>query len=46
MEGWGELELVEVGKGERASVLEDCERVFNVGDLVEFWAGPVVRAYI
>ena len=45
MEGWGELELVEVGKGERANVLEDCERVFSVGDLVEFWAGPVVRAY-
>jgi chromosome segregation ATPase len=45
MEGWEELELVEVGKGERADVLEDCERVFSVGDLVEFWAGPVVRAY-
>ena len=22
-----------------------CERKFEVGELVEFWAGPVVRAY-
>ena len=31
---------------EDMDVVEDaCERVFKVGELVEFWAGPVVRAY-
>jgi hypothetical protein len=45
MEEREEVELVEVGMGEREYVVEDCERVFSVGELVEFWAGPVVRAY-
>ena len=40
-----EVERVEVGMGESVYVVEDCERVFSVGELVEFWAGPVVRAY-
>ncbi len=26
-------------------VEEACERIFEVGELVEFWAGPAVRAY-
>ncbi len=40
-----EVERVEVGMEESVYVVEDCERVFSVGELVEFWAGPVVRAY-
>ena len=31
--------------GDREDLLDVCERVFRVGELVEFWAGPVVRAY-
>jgi hypothetical protein len=27
-------------------VEEECERVFMVGELVEFWVGPVARAYL
>ncbi len=44
MEAREEVELVQVGMGEREYVVEGCERVFSVEELVEFWAGPVVRA--
>jgi hypothetical protein len=27
-------------------VVQECERVFMVGELVEFWVGPVARAYL
>lgn len=40
-----EVERVEVGMGESVYVVEDCERVFSVGELVEYWEGPVVRTY-
>ncbi len=36
MEEREEVELVEVGMREREHVVEDCERVFSVGELVEF----------
>jgi hypothetical protein len=39
------LKFVNVGTGDMGNVVEDCERVFVVGELVEFWAGPVVRGY-
>ncbi len=34
-----------MGLQNREDLLGDCERVFCVGELVEFWAGPLVRAY-
>ncbi len=40
-----EVQLVEVVMGDSEYVVEDCERLFRVGDLVEFWEGPVVRGY-
>jgi hypothetical protein len=40
-----EVELVDVVMGDMGEVVDGCERVFKVGELVEFWAGPVVRAY-
>ena len=39
------VEVVEVGMEDNDYVVDDSERVFRVGDLVEFWAGPVVRGY-
>jgi hypothetical protein len=39
------VEVVEMGLKDREDLLDYCERVFCVGELVEFWAGPVVRAY-
>jgi hypothetical protein len=45
MEWREEVQLVEVVMGDNEYVLEDCERVFSVGDLVEFWEGPLVRGY-
>ena len=39
------VEVVEVGMEDNDYVVDDNERVFRVGDLVEFWAGPVVRGY-
>ena len=41
-----EVELVDVVMGDMGEVVDGCERVFKVGELVEFWAGPVVRAYL
>ena len=45
MELMEEVQLVEVVMGDSEYVFEDCERLFRVGDLVEFWEGPVVRGY-
>ncbi len=45
MEWREEVQLVEVVMGDSEYVLEDCERVFSVGDLIEFWEGPLVRGY-
>jgi hypothetical protein len=42
MEG---VQLVEGVREEEEKIVDDNERVFRVGELVEFWAGPVVRAY-
>ena len=39
------VETDEVVMEDMDEVEEACERVFEVGELVEFWAGPVVRAY-
>ena len=36
-----EVERVEVGMGESVYVVEDCERVFSVGELVEYWVRVV-----
>ncbi len=38
-------EFVGMGLRYREDLFDDCERVFCVGELFEFWAGPVVRAY-
>ena len=38
------VETDEVVMGDMDEVEEAYERVFEVGELVEFWAGPVVRA--
>ncbi len=35
-----------VKAGEMEGVVQECERVFMVGELVEFWVGPVARAYL
>ena len=45
MAGGEGVELVEVEMEDIEGVFGDCERLFVVGELVEFWAGPVVRAY-
>ena len=45
MAGGEGVELVEVEMEDIEGVVGDCERLFVVGELVEFWAGPVVRAY-
>ena len=34
------VETDEVVMGDMDEVEEACERVFEVGELVEFWAGP------
>ncbi len=39
MEGCEGVKLVELGKGEMEGVVDACERVFRVGELVEFWKG-------
>ena len=39
------VQEVEVGMEDNEYAVDDNERVFRVGDLVEFWAGPVVRGY-
>ena len=46
MEGSEGVRLVELGKGEMEDVVDACERVFRVGELVEFWGGPAARAYL
>ena len=46
MESCEGLKLDELGEGEMEGVVEECERVFMVGELVEFWVGPVARAYL
>ena len=46
MESCEGLKLDELGEGEMEVVVEECERVFMVGELVEFWVGPVARAYL
>jgi hypothetical protein len=43
---WKVVKLVGLGIGEMEGVVEECERVFMVGELAEFWVGPVVRAYL
>ncbi len=35
MEGSEGVRLVELGKGEKEGVIDACERVFRVGELVE-----------
>ncbi len=45
MEGGEVAEVVEMGMGERDDHLAECERCYVVGELVEYWAGPVVRGY-
>ena len=45
MAGGEGVELVEVEMEDIEGVVVDCERLFVIGELVEFWAGPVVRAY-
>jgi hypothetical protein len=45
MEGGEGTELVEMGMGEREDHVDECERLYVVGELVEYWAGPVVRGY-
>ncbi len=40
-----EVELVGVVMGDMGGVVDACERVFEVGEVVEFRAGPVERAY-
>jgi hypothetical protein len=39
------VQEVEVGRDDNENAVDDNERLFRVGDLVEFWAGPVVRGY-
>ena len=46
MESCEGLKLDELGEGEMEGRVEECERVFMVGELVEFWVGPVARAYL
>ena len=46
MEGSEGVRLVRLGKGEKEGVVDACERVFRVGELVEFWGGPAARAYL
>ncbi len=46
MEGSEGVKLDELGEGEMEGVDEEYERVFRVGELVEFWVGPVARAYL
>ena len=45
MAGGEGIEHVEVEMEDIEGVVGDCERLFVVGELVEFWAGPVVCAY-
>jgi hypothetical protein len=45
MAGGEGLELVEVEMEDIEGVVVDCERLFVIRELVEFWAGTVVRAY-
>ena len=45
MEGEEGIEVVPEGIVDMQDDVGECERVFEVGELVEFWAGPVVRAY-
>ncbi len=42
MEGSEGVRLVELGEGEMEGVVDACERVFRVGESVEFWGGPAV----
>ena len=46
MESCEGVKLDELGEGEMEGVVQECERVFMVGELVEFWVGPVARAYL
>ncbi len=46
MEGCEGVKVVELGESEMEGVVGACERVFRVGELVEFWVGPVGRAYL
>ena len=34
-----------MGLGEREDHVDECERFYVVEELVEYWAGPVVRGY-
>jgi hypothetical protein len=45
MEGGIGTELVEMGLEEREDHVDECERLYVVGELVEYWEGPVVRGY-
>jgi hypothetical protein len=45
MEGVEGTVLAEMGLGEREDHVDECERFYVVGELVEYWAGPVVRGY-
>ena len=39
------IQVVPEGMVDRQGGVGECERVFQVGELVEFWSGTVVRAY-
>ena len=39
------IHVVPEGMVDRQGGVGECERVFQVGELVEFWSGTVVRAY-
>ena len=39
------IHVVPEGMVDMQGDVGECERVFELGELVEFWAGPVVRAY-
>ena len=45
MEGEEGIQFVLEAMVDMQGDVGECERVFEVGDLVEFWAGPVMRAY-
>ena len=39
------IHVVPEGMVDMQGGVGECERVFQVGELVEFWSGTVVRAY-
>ena len=39
------IHVVPEGMGDMQGGVGECERVYQVGELVEFWSGTVVRGY-